>query len=72
MSDAMSIFHAGMEHVHRQRDLEKSLIVEADKSGDGPRPLDLDSGAICLVMPARPAAEQAAPADGLGPQPSGE
>lgn len=53
MSDFMSIFHGGMEHVRRQRDLEKSLIVEADRGGDGPRPLDLDSGVVELVMPAR-------------------
>ena len=55
MSDVMSIFHGGMEHVRRQRDLEKSLIVEADRGGDGPRPLDLDSGVVELVMPQKEA-----------------
>lgn len=55
MSDVMSIFHGGMEHVRRQRDLENSLIVEADRGGDGPRPLDLDSGVVELVMPQKEA-----------------
>lgn len=63
MSDFMSIFHGGMEHVRRQRDLEKILVVDADQGGSGPKPLDLDSGVVELVMPRRePPAEE--PEDG--------
>lgn len=53
VSDFMSIFHGGMEHVRRQRDLDKVLIVEAERGGDGPKPLDLDSGVVELVMPSK-------------------
>lgn len=52
MSDFFSIFSPGMEHVFRQRDLDKILVVEADEGAPGPRPLDLESGAVDLVMPA--------------------
>lgn len=52
MTDFFSIFSPGMEHVHRQRDLDKILVVEADEGAPGPRPLDLESGTVDLVMPA--------------------
>ena len=69
MSDVMSIFHGGMEHVRRQRDLEKVLIVDADKGGDGPQPLDLESGVVDLVLPANLSAERESGSDGVGPAP---
>ena len=31
--------------------MAKVLIVEAERGGDGPKPLDLDSGVVELVMP---------------------
>ncbi len=43
--------------MREQKDLEKILIVEAEKGGSGPEPLDLDSGSVVLRVPARPASE---------------
>ena len=44
MSDFFEILQPGLRYKREQDDLEKVLIVEADKGGSGPRPLDLDSG----------------------------
>lgn len=54
MTDFMSIFQPGLEYVKRQRDLDKILIVEADKGAPGPKPLDLESGVVTIVVPAEP------------------
>lgn len=62
MTDVLSIFHGGMEYVQRQRDLDKVLIIEADQGGTGPRPLDLDSGVVELIIPVR---EETSPRDEL-------
>ena len=53
MSDFISIFQPGMAHVFRQRDLEKTLIVEPSKGQGGPEPLDLESGVVVIDIPAR-------------------
>ena len=52
MSDFFEIFNPGLRHTREQLDLEKMLVVEADKGGSGPKPLDLDSGSVVLRMPA--------------------
>ncbi len=54
MSEFITAFSPGMEHVFRQRDLEKSLIVETGKGAPGPQPPDLESGVIELDVPTRP------------------
>lgn len=54
MSDFFEIFNPGARHQREQKDLEKILIVEADKGGSGPTPLDLDSGSVTLRVPPRP------------------
>ena len=46
-----------MRYKREQDDLEKILLVEADKGGSGPEPLDLDSGSVVLRLP-RPAREE--------------
>ncbi|MBB1511934.1 hypothetical protein H5399_04860 [Tessaracoccus sp. MC1627] len=51
MSDFMSIFQPGLEYVRQQRDLDKILIVEADKGAPGPKPLDLESGSVTITLP---------------------
>lgn len=51
MSDFFEIFQPGLRFKREQEDLEKVLIVEADKGGSGPRPLDLDSGSVVLRVP---------------------
>jgi hypothetical protein len=53
MSDFFEIFNPGLRHTREQLDTEKMLIVEAEKGGAGPEPLDLDSGSVVLRMPAR-------------------
>lgn len=52
MSDFFEIFNPGLRHTREQLDTEKMLVVEADKGGSGPRPLDLESGSVVLRMPA--------------------
>lgn len=59
MSDFFEIFQPGLRFKREQDDLEKVLIVEADKGGAGPRPLDLDSGSVVLRVPGPPDSEQA-------------
>lgn len=54
MTGFFEIFEPGMRHQREQKDLEKILIVEADKGGSGPIPLDLDSGSVTLRVPPRP------------------
>ena len=61
MSDFFEILQPGLRYKREQDDLEKVLIVEADKGGSGPRPLDLDSGSVVLRLPAA-TGEPAAPA----------
>jgi hypothetical protein len=53
MSDFFQIFNPGLRHTREQLDAEKMLVVEADKGGTGPEPLDLDSGSVVLRMPPR-------------------
>ncbi|CAL8976911.1 hypothetical protein PROP_02058 [Propionicimonas sp. T2.31MG-18] len=53
MSDFFELFNPGLRHTREQKDLEKMLVVEADKGGTGPQPLDLDSGQVVLRMPSR-------------------
>lgn len=55
MTDFFEIFQPGLRFKREQEDLEKVLVVEADKGGTGPRPLDLDSGSVLLRMPQREA-----------------
>ncbi len=57
MSDFFEIFNPGLRYKREQDDLEKILVVEADKGGSGPEPLDLDSGSVVLRLP-RPAREE--------------
>jgi hypothetical protein len=57
MTGFFEIFEPGLRHMREQKDLEKILIVEAEKGGSGPEPLDLDSGSVVLRVPARPASE---------------
>ena len=57
MTGFFEIFEPGLRHLREQKDLEKILIVEAEKGGSGPEPLDLDSGSVVLRVPARPASE---------------
>lgn len=58
MSEFIAAFSPGMEHVFRQRDLEKSLILEAGKGAPGPQPPDLDAGFIELNVPAAPPSDE--------------
>ena len=53
MSDFFEIFTPGLRYKREQDDLEKILLVEADKGGSGPEPLDLDSGSVVLRVPRR-------------------
>jgi hypothetical protein len=53
MSDFFEIFNPGLRHSREQLDTEKMLVVEAEKGGSGPQPLDLDSGTVVLRMPGR-------------------
>lgn len=39
----------GLAHWRRQRELEKVLVVEAPSPGEGPQPLDLESGVVTIV-----------------------
>ncbi len=59
MTDFFEIFNPGARHQREQKDLEKILIVEADKGGTGPQPLDLDSGSVTLRVPTRPTPDPA-------------
>jgi len=61
VSDFLEIFQPGLRYKREQEDLEKVLIVEADKGGSGPQPLDLDSGSVLLRLPPR---GDSPPADG--------
>lgn len=63
MTGFFEIFQPGLRYKREQEDLEKVLIVEADKGGSGPRPLDLDSGSVLLQMPGREATDQSDDAD---------
>lgn len=53
MTGFFEIFEPGLRHQREQKDLEKILVVEADKGGSGPQPLDLDSGSVVLRVPPR-------------------
>jgi len=59
MSDFFEIFNPGLRHTREQKDLEKILVMEADKGGSGPRALDLDSGAVVLRLRTGPGAGRA-------------
>ena len=54
MSDFFEIFNPGLRYKREQDDLDKILVVEADKGGSGPQPLDLDSGSVVLRLPPVP------------------
>ena len=54
MTGFFEIFEPGLRHLREQKDLEKILIVEADKGGSGPEPLDLESGSVVLRVPPPP------------------
>lgn len=54
MSDFFQLFNPGARHTQQQRDLEKMLVVDYRKGGWGPKPLDLESGKVTIVMPNRP------------------
>ena len=69
MSDFMSIFQPGLEYVRQQRDLDKILVVEADKGAPGPTPLDLESGAVTITLPPESAP---LPPDSPGGSPSAD
>ncbi|PFG18032.1 hypothetical protein ATK74_2612 [Propionicimonas paludicola] len=45
------IFDPGQRFQRQQRDLEKSLVLTDAQGGDGPQPLDLDSGSVVLRLP---------------------
>lgn len=57
MSDFFEIFQPGLRFKREQDDLDKILVVEADKGGSGPQPLDLDSGSVVLRVTGPAAAE---------------
>jgi len=46
------IFNPGERFQREQRDLEKSLILTDAQGGEGPQPLDLESGSVVLRVPA--------------------
>lgn len=50
MTEFIELFAPGMRHAREQRDLDKVLIVEQKKGGAGPEPLDLESGAVNIVL----------------------
>ncbi len=75
MSDFFELFNPGERFAREQRDLDKVLIVEDEDGGAGPKPLDLDSGAIVLRMPSQPddpEAEQDRSDDEADPQESAD
>ncbi len=56
------IFNPGERFQREQKDLEKSLVLTDAQGGDGPKPLDLDSGSVVLRVPGgQPGAEPVAP-----------
>lgn len=61
MTGFFEIFEPGLRHMREQKDLEKILIVEADKGGTGPQPLDLDSGSVTLRVPPQAVPEPSPP-----------
>jgi hypothetical protein len=63
VSDFLEIFQPGLRYKREQEDLEKVLVVEADKGGSGPRPLDLESGSVVLRLPRREDVPPAATAE---------
>ena len=56
MSDLFSIFQPGYEHLRRQKELDKVLVVDMKKGGRGRQPLDLESGSVTIEVP-RPGVE---------------
>lgn len=53
MSEFFEAFNPGARHWREQQQLDKTLVVDMHRGGAGPRPLDLDSGVVHLVMPRR-------------------
>jgi hypothetical protein len=51
MSDFFEIFNPGQRYTREQLETEKLLVVQDAQGGDGPQPLDLDSGTVVLRMP---------------------
>lgn len=52
MSDFFEIFNPGQRYTREQLETEKLLVVHEAQAGTGPQPLDLDSGAVVLRLPA--------------------
>lgn len=50
MTEFIELFSPGARHWREYRDAEKMLVVETKRAGDGPQPLDLDSGKVVLVV----------------------
>jgi hypothetical protein len=51
MSDFFEIFNPGQRYTREQLETEKLLVVQDAQGGNGPHPLDLDSGTVVLRMP---------------------
>ncbi len=51
MSDFFEIFNPGQRYTREQLETEKLLVVQDAQGGNGPDPLDLDSGSVVLRMP---------------------
>ncbi|HSK33218.1 MAG TPA: DUF6191 domain-containing protein [Propionicimonas sp.] len=51
MSDFFEIFNPGQRYTRQQLETEKLLVVQDAQGGNGPDPLDLDSGSVVLRMP---------------------
>lgn len=51
MSEFFEAFNPSARHWREQQQLEKMLVVDTHRAGSGPKPLDLDSGVVHLVMP---------------------
>lgn len=65
MTGFFEVFQPGSRHWREQQELEKVLVIDTKKGGSGPRPLDIDSGVVHLVMPRRRDAGRA-PSGGEG------
>jgi hypothetical protein len=70
VTDFFQLFQPGLRHWKEQQDLDKVLVVTNDEGAPGPRPLDLESGSVVLLV-SRPAGGPAydAPMEPLAPVP---
>lgn len=53
MTEFFEAFNPGQRFWREQQQLEKTLFVDQHKAGSGPKPLDLESGVVKLVMPVK-------------------